>query len=277
MTYKDMLVHIDNSKACAARLKAAIDLARVYNAHLTALYIMPTYIIPVYAEAQLSPEIFEAQREASQARAADAEALVKKIAAREDIAIEWRCVEGDWAGLFIQHTRYADLAIVGQTDSRDPEAAETGLLEQVVLESGRPLLFIPYIGALQTIGKRVIVAWKTSREAVRAVNDALPLLVGADKVDVITVNPQAGEDADSDVPNADICLHLARHGVKAEAHRLRVTDVDVGNLLLSRAADEDADLIVMGAYGHSRFREMILGGATRHILAHMTVPVLMSH
>ena len=277
MTYKDMLVHVDNSKACAARLDAAIDLARTYKAHLTALYIIPTYLIPIYAEAQISPQIFEAQREAAQTRAVEAEAVVKKAAAREDIAIEWRCIEGDWAGAFIQHTRYADLVIVGQTDSKDPQAVETGLHEQVLLEAGRPLLFIPYIGVSRPIGKRVIVAWKASREAVRAVNDALPLLINADKVAVITINPHAGEDADSDVPNADICLHLARHGVKAEAHKLWVTDVDVGNLLLSRAADEDADLIVMGAYGHSRFREMILGGATRQMLAQMTVPVFMSH
>jgi nucleotide-binding universal stress UspA family protein len=127
------------------------------------------------------------------------------------------------------------------------------------------------------LGKHVIVAWNVSREAARAANDALPFLVAADRVDVMCVNASSAKEGDADLPGADLCLHLARHGVKAEAHSLAASDVDTGNLLLSRAADRGADLIVMGAYGHARWREVVLGGVTRELLGQMTVPVFMSH
>jgi nucleotide-binding universal stress UspA family protein len=122
-----------------------------------------------------------------------------------------------------------------------------------------------------------MVAWNARSEAVRAVNDALPLLEQAEQVDVLAINPPPGEAGDGDIPAADICLHLARQGVKAEAQSAQAKDIDVGDLLLSRAVEENVDLIVMGAYGHSRWRETVLGGATKHVLEHMTIPVFMSH
>jgi nucleotide-binding universal stress UspA family protein len=146
-----------------------------------------------------------------------------------------------------------------------------------VLESGRPVVVIPFIGASQPIGKRVMVAWNASREAVRAVNDAMPLLVEADTVEVLAINPPAGDTGDGDIPCADICLHLARHGINAVAQSMQAADIKAGDLLLSRAADQGVDLIVMGAYGHSRFREIVLSGVSRHLFKHMTVPVLFSH
>jgi len=121
----------------------------------------------------------------------------------------------------------------------------------------------------------VLVAWNGSREATRAVHDALPLLRRAEKVTVLSIDPD--EDAEPRLPGADVSLHLARHGVTAQAATIAGTDVAVGDLLLSYAADHDIDLIVMGAYGHTRLREVVLGGATRTLLRHMTVPVLMSH
>jgi nucleotide-binding universal stress UspA family protein len=136
---------------------------------------------------------------------------------------------------------------------------------------------VPYAGTFKTIGQRVLVAWNAGREATRAVNDALPLLEGAAKVTVLAINPHGGLRGHGEVPGADIALHLARHGVRAEASAIKSDDVEIGALLLSQAADLNADLIVMGAYGHSRLREVVLGGATREILRSMTVPVLLSH
>jgi nucleotide-binding universal stress UspA family protein len=123
----------------------------------------------------------------------------------------------------------------------------------------------------------VLVAWNARREAVRAVNDALRILQTADRVVVLAVNPTYGESGEGDIPSADICLHLARHGVKAEAETAVAQDIDVTSLLLSHTADIGADMMVMGAYGHSRLREMVLGGVSREMLQTMTVPVLMSH
>jgi nucleotide-binding universal stress UspA family protein len=151
------------------------------------------------------------------------------------------------------------------------------VLVNVMLASGRPVLAIPYAGQFEQIGERVLVAWNASREATRAVNDALPLLMGAKAVTILAVNPKHGIEGHGDVPAADIALHLARHGVKAEAAHTIAKDISEGDALLSYAADLGADLIVAGGYGHSRAREMVFGGATRTLLQEMTVPMLLSH
>jgi nucleotide-binding universal stress UspA family protein len=144
-----------------------------------------------------------------------------------------------------------------------------------VLAAGRPVVILPSVGTFATLGRRILVAWNPSREATRAVTDAIPLLRLADLVHVMAVNPKATEHGT--VAGADIGLYLARHGVRVEIKTDHGAEIDVGNELLSRAADLDADLIVMGGYGHSRLKEWVLGGATRTILESMTVPVLMSH
>lgn len=277
MLYKDILVHVDGSKSNAARLSAAADLAGEYGAHLTGLYVLPWTNMPAYAEFQVGPEIIEAQERAAKQQAESAEAAFLEISRKSGIPTEWRCVEGEMVSTLSLHGRYADLIVVGQSGDEDPLAVSDGLADDLVIESGRPVLIIPYIGVTRAIGKRVLVAWNASREAVRAISDALPLLKRADQVSVVAVNPQSGPRAHGDVACADMCLHLARHGVKAEAQELRADDIEVGDILLSRAADAGVDLIVMGAYGHSRLREIILGGATKQLLKQMTVPVLMSH
>ena len=135
-------------------------------------------------------------------------------------------------------------------------------------------LLVPYAGTFANVGGRVLVAWNGSAQAARAVNDALPFLQSAERVVVVMVNPARGDRTEG----TDIARHLARHGIAAEITDI-VTDRNgnVGNVLLSRATDEAADLIVIGAYGHSRLRELVLGGVSRALLGHMTVPVLMAH
>lgn len=177
--------------------------------------------------------------------------------------------------MLILNARHTDLVILGQ--SKTPALLDRHVADHVALGCGRPVLVVPYIGAGSTLGERVFIAWNGRREAVRAIHDALPLLERAKHVTVMAINPRAGAEEHGDVPCADICLHLARHGVEAEAAEVESGDVGVGDMLLSRAADASADLIVMGAYGHSRIRELMLGGVTKHLLEHMTVPVLMSH
>src|SRR5262249_16615355 len=151
------------------------------------------------------------------------------------------------------------------------------LPERLILGAGRPVLVVPYAGRFERIGERVLLAWNASREATRAANDALALLERATKVTVLSVNPRRGPTGHRDIPGADIALHLARHGVRCEASSITTDEVGLDDMLLSQAADSDADLIVMGGYGHSRLGELVLGGATRHILRQITVPVLMSH
>lgn len=276
MAIKDLVVHIDSSQAAKKRLEAAIGMAQAHDAHLTGLYVMPITDFPAFMEV---PSAFEAIQKVREYRAQEAEtaqAAFQAAVNRADISSEWRCVEGGLTEKLAESTRYSDLVILGQHHP-DEHDANQGLADRLVLEVGRPCLVIPYIGAQKTLGKRVLVAWNARREAIRAVNDALPILATSDQVVVLTVNPEYGEGGEGDIPSADICHHLARHGVKAEAVTTVAKDIDVGSLLLSHAADIGADMIVMGAYGHSRFREMVLGGVSREMFQSMTVPIFMSH
>lgn len=278
MSFKDILVHVDSSVHCRPRLELAASLAADHGAHLTGLGVRMIPHVPRFIMSQLGPEIADAQQRAASESVAAERKLFDDVMARAGIAHEWRTVEGDLIDCFCVHGRYADLIVAGQVDPRDDAMdGEHGLADQVVMEAGRPVLVVPYAGTFKTLGTHAVVAWNGSREATRAVNDALPLLRKSRKVDVLVINPHGGRLGHGDVPGADICVHLARQGVKAEAHALHADDMEVGDTLLSRVTDEGADLLVMGAYGRSRMRTMILGGVTRHILRHMTVPVLMSH
>ncbi|ETX08202.1 MAG: hypothetical protein ETSY2_06760 [Candidatus Entotheonella gemina] len=276
MAIKDLVVHVDSSQAVQKRLEAAIRIAQTHDAHLTGLYVIPTTDFPAFMEV---PSAFEAIQKVRQYRQQEAEtsrAAFEEATHRAGVSAEWRCAEGELTEKLGESARYSDLVILGQHNP-DEHDANQGLADRLVLEVGRPCLVIPYIGARETLGQRVLVAWNARREAVRAVNDALPILQAADRAVVLSVNPAYGEDGEGDIPSADICHHLARHGVKAEAETTVAKDIDVGSLLLSHAADMGADMIVMGAYGHSRFREMVLGGVSREMFRTMTVPVFMSH
>ena len=276
MPLHDLLVHVDDSKASKGRVAAAIHLAQTHGAHLAGLYVLPRYEIPVYAEVQIPDEILAAQREHALARAAETEKMFREVTDKAGLSAEWRFAEDRLAPTLTLHGRHVDLVVVGQGVDTDPLSMSQGMAEHVVMESGSPTLVVPYIGAPDAIGKRVLVAWDASREARRAVHDAMPFLERAQTVTVLAINPPATADEER-IPSVDICQHLARHGVNAEAAHVEAHDIAVGDMLLSRAADQGVDLIVMGAYGHSRFREFVLGGATRHLLRHMTVPVLMAH
>ena len=276
MGLKDLLVHVDNDPACSTRVDVAVALAAKHGAHLTGLHAMGWPRLPGYVEAELPPDFLEEQRRHLEGLARQAEERFHDRARRRGIRGEWRVDTGDIVGTTKLHARYVDLTVVGQ--GRDLVNAPYDLAflpEELALGVGRPVLVVPRYGTFEAVGERILIAWNGSREATRAVHDAIPLLKLATKVTVLSIDPDA--NTGPRVPSADIALHLARHGVAAEAASDVGVDIGVGDLLLSRAADLSADLVVMGAYGHSRMREMVLGGVTRQMLQHMTVPVLMSH
>ncbi len=277
MAIKDLLVYADDSAAVSERLDVAAKLAQSHDAHLTGLYVIPPPYFPVYAEIQVPMEVLQEQTEIAQANAKKAENIFTTIAEKHDIETEWRCDEGDLLSTLNMHARYVDLVVLGQDNPDEAHYVPAGIPDKVILGCGRPVLFIPYIDPPAAVGQHVLIAWNGKREAARAVNDAIPLLTKAKEVKVLAVNPKSGPDAHGEIPSADICLHLARHGVNVEAMQITAKEIDVGNILLSSAADTGADLIVMGGYGHTRLWEVVLSGATRHLLKHMTVPVLMSH
>ncbi len=276
MAIKDILLQVDNRKSFDARMQYAVNLALNHGAHLTGLYLMSNWTVPAYVEGQIPVDILEQQAKRAGLAAVEAEQRFESHAKRQGLLAEWRMAEGNPLDQLVLSARYVDLVIVGQPEKDVPEILELTYADRVALESGRPVLVVPFVGVGKLDIDRVLIAWNGSRESIRAVNDALPILKRAKEVFVLAVNlPEALQG--SDVPGADISLHLSRHGVNAQAESMNGADISVGDVLLSRSADKSADLIVMGAYGHSRFRELVLGGATRHLLAHMTVPVLFSH
>lgn len=274
---KDILVHIDSSKDCGERLNVAIGLAHGHEAHLTGAYVVTRSRIPTYLETQIPKDLIERADTARFEAANAARKRFEDACRKAGVSAEWRQNEGTEVEALSLSARYADLAIVSQYNP-DGDAFESGEMpDRFIMASGRPSLVVPYAGTFPRVGHTAVVAWDASRLATRAVNDALPILRKAAKVHLLAINPKGGAEGHGDVPGADIGLHLARHGVKTEAASLHADDIDAGDALLSRAADFGADLIVMGAYGHARWRELALGGMTRHMLAHMTVPIFMSH
>ena len=280
MSFKDILVHIDDSKACDQRIDLAIRLAKAHDAHLTGLSVAVEHRVPAYVELQVPNEVLVRHAAESMGRArTTADAFVARV---EDAGLTVevrteRCLEPELADVISLHARYSDMTVVGQSNPKDPSPGGSELPENITLSCGRPTLIVPYIGLPQAIGERIMVAWDAGRESTRAVHDALPILKTAASVAVLAVNPKSGRDGHGERPGADIALHLARHGCRVEAQHIMSGDVGVGDMILSRLADQSIDLLVMGAYGHARMRELILGGVTRYIVRHMTVPVLLSH
>jgi nucleotide-binding universal stress UspA family protein len=274
MALKDILVLVDNDENNPARLEVALALAQAHQAHVVGLLVVPRISLPVHVEFPLPASILEAQDNAQKEWVARAERTFRESADKAGISYEWRCGVGNVSDIAALHARYCDIVVVGQ---RHPDEIGTDMPDHLILSIGRPALVVPYVGSYAKVGERIMVAWDASRLATRAVHDALPLLMTAKYVDVLAINPKGGPQGHGDIPSADICQHLARHGVKAEAEHVYADDIDAGDMLLSQAASRGTDLLVMGAYGHSRWRELILGGLTRSILQHMTMPVMMSH
>jgi nucleotide-binding universal stress UspA family protein len=282
MALNDILVHLDATPRSKVRLEVAARLATQCGAHLTGIHVIDIPSANYFYGAAMPfvptnpEEIVDRMRADATVAAAPIEEAFRDCMRRNGLQGEWRLVEGSPAAMVALHARYADLTVVGQPNSYEPQDSDA-ITVTTVMTSGRPVLAIPFAGDFPTIGERVLVAWNASREAARAVNDALPLIAAAKQVTVLAINPQRGIGGLGDVPAADIALHLARHGVKAEAAHTVAKDISDGEALLSYAADIGADLIVSGAYGHSRARELVFGGVTRTLIAEMTAPVLLSH
>ena len=280
MSYRSLLVFLDQDPSCAARTQVAIRLAKDHDCHLVGL--APTGLVDVLATPDAAATLIEFAELARNALREEAEGATRRFSdacrAAGLKSVEAVVDEADTARSLVRHAHCSDLTLLTQADPTAPSHRRAqDLVEQVVLNSARPTLIIPYAGRFETLGSNVMVAWDESREVVRALSDALPLLRRAKRVQVISWNEKGAGDDRALRARLD-ALHqwLMWQGVSAEV-RVETTEVDIGNAMLSQAADLNIDLIVMGAYGHTRWVERILGGATRGLLASMTVPVLMAH
>jgi nucleotide-binding universal stress UspA family protein len=261
MTYKSILTVISGAAGDDTRLDMAFALAPNRGASLAALHARPSpFVYAAGPGVEMPVGLIESQQREIEAAAQIAEAATRKRAERAGIGIDWRSEEGDEVVLAGIHARYADLVIASPDLARD-----------LVFVAGTPVLAVP-ADAKPVAPKRILVAWNGSREAARAVHDALPLLQAADSVRVSVIDPPEGRAIGDSV-----AAMLARHGVKVEVHEALSRGADIGAMLLEQARTGGADLVVMGAYGHSRFREWVLGGATEEVLNEAKLPALVSH
>ena len=280
MTYRSILVLLDQHPSCEARTQIAIQLARDLDCHLAGLAPTGVVDVPTPIETTIALVEFTASVQSVLREEAEQAAQLFRVDCRDARLKSYEAVvdESDKALSLVRHAHCSDLVVLTQADpgARDGRPAQA-LVEQVVLSNARPTLLLPYAGRLDAVGTCALVAWDDSREAARALSDALPLLRLAKRVHVVSWNEGLGDDDRALRPRLD-ALHqwLAWQGVAAEMH-VETTDGHIAGTMLSHAADIGADLIVMGAYGHPRWMERMLGGATRGLLASMTVPVLMSH
>jgi nucleotide-binding universal stress UspA family protein len=274
---KDLVVNLTTGTDRDPAVHFAISIAAAFEAHVAGIAFSYDPVITPTVMDGLSAAWVDAQRSENQNAAQEAVDRFEAAVKREEISAEHRIIEASLGGaarLFGRLARCFDLAVVGQTDP-EQMAADDLLIEAALFESGRPLVVVPYIQEEVLKLERVLVCWDGSRHAARAIADSLPFLRRGNKVEIVIVGTGSGKT--DELPGADLGEHLARHGLDVEVKRLVAADVDVGNVILSYAADCAADFIVMGGYGHSRLREFVLGGATRQILRSMTVPVLMAH
>lgn len=272
----DMLLCVDPARPGSSVIDNAVKFAKKQEANLIGLYALELYDFPGYVQAQLPKEVLDNYRSIRAQDAEKAEADFQAACTSAGIHWDWRCIEGERAQTVIDNGRLSDLVLLagGNNGDEAPTGESSG---RIILECGRPVLLLPPTPIPEDTGSRVLLAWNGRREAVRAVHDAMPLLTSAEWVEVVMVNPDTGSAHSSGPPGSELCRHLARHGVKAEARQVKASGRSDGDALLALAEEENLNLIVMGAYGHARWRELVIGGVTAHVLRHSTLPVLLSH
>lgn len=255
-------------------------LASSFDAHLTISCLVAEPYVPAVVGAHIPADLLRQQLVEAEREADVRLGTARDQAVRRGLRVETRRETGPLdrlPALLARQARHADLVVVGQADPEAGSVDDALLAEAAFMDSGRPALVIPYIGARTLPPRQVILGWDGSREAARAAADALPFLTHAARVVVLIVDAARRPEQLGAEPGADIATHLARHGVKVEVRQVPSGGLSTGDVILSQASDEGADLLVIGGYGHSRLRERVLGGVTRHLLEHMTCPVLLSH
>lgn len=281
MAYKTILVHLNNEQRVARLIGAATRLASSATGHLTGLYVIPQLptratLLPLISDAVIKPQL-----EAFCKMGERIHGEFERVTANLPFVAEWQLVRSEqpnYVDAVLGRARTADLVIASQKESDWDLADMFDIPDWLAIESGRPVLVVPTSGKERPIGERILVAWNNSRESARAVFDALPLLVSAKEVHVLVVEEPGKPQTSGELPGAEICAALARHGVNCIAERVKYSaGLEPGAQLLAQVEHHNCDLLVMGCYGRSRFREFVLGGASRHVLRSATVPVLLAH
>jgi nucleotide-binding universal stress UspA family protein len=274
---KDVVVNLSGGETRDVAAAYAISMAQAYDAHVVGVAFVYEPVIPGSLLGGIPTDLIEVQREENAKSAKAAVAEFETHARNAGVSAEARLLDASVAGasdLFGRIARRFDVAVVGQA-KREQGVSEELLIEGALFGSGRPVIIVPHRHKQAMALDGIMVCWDGSRPAARAIGDAIPLLERAKSIEIVVV---VGErDKSGEITGTNMKRHLARHGIDVEIKHVSAGNVDVQSAILGHATDSGADFIVMGAYGHSRLREFILGGVTRSILKSMPVPVLMSH
>jgi len=287
MALKDLLVYVDQTQDSLVRLRLAVDLAIRNDSRLTAIFVKEwnrdQLDLRKAAELGLvsAAGLDSLDRRIETSIDAVAERLrstLETLTRKHGLVAELRCVDGVAAVVISQHARYADLCILGQDRPEGPASVNYTFAEHLLFVTGRPVLFVPPLESLKTLGRHIVVAWNSSRPAARSVNDAVPLIERAERTTVLLINSSGILRAHGGLPAENIVEHLRRHGASTDVVRIDDVPPDaVADRLQAEARALGADLIVAGAFGHPRLWEKLLGGVTYDLLARMTLPIFMSH
>ncbi|MEO9873606.1 MAG: universal stress protein [Anderseniella sp.] len=280
MKPKTFIVSLNDTDNLDHLLTTCSLLAARNEAHVIGVYIIPSVeVYAVYGGIAMA-DVVDAQRRRYQSMGKEVREKFERIMSLNSLSHEWRELDAISSSIgqeFVQQCRFADLAMIAQVEANESCGVEPSFAEYVVMEAGRPVLLVPRGKPFDTIGNKVLMGWNGAREAARACFDALPLLPADSEVSIVWVDPHKQRALAGNVPGAELAATFARHDIRVTAEPMPTADADTGRALLARVEDVGADLLVMGAYGHSRVREFVFGGATEHVLNNMTVPVLMSH
>lgn len=274
---KDVIVNLTPGAETDPACRYAISLAEAFNAHITGVAFAYAPPWPPSIIDGAGSDLYQNMKEQHQKQAKEVAARFEAAARRSQLSAETVIPDASLVGsaeVFANLARTYDLAVVMQPDPDRNDFAQE-MVEPVLFAAGRPTLVVPYIQRDGFSVDQVLCCWDGSRAAARAIGDSLPLLMKSKRVSVLTVT--TGKFDEKDVSGADLATHLARHNINTELVRIPAADIDVANAILSHAADTNANMIVMGGFGHSRLRDFVLGGATRGMLESMTLPTLMSH
>ena len=279
MSIKDIMVICDAGEANDYRVETALLYARVHQAHLTGLHLVPYPIVPVYGGnfPEAIPYISSEQLKQSENTANEIRDTFKKKAAEQEVPCDWKEIDGVDVRYIIDNARYTDVVIVPQGYSKYGEDNTQKINDYLSIHLGRPLIVTPDLKKVFNLPKRVVIAWNESHEAARAVHDALPMLQYAEQIQVVSVAASVEQEKKYMIYDDDLRKHLSHHGINVEVRSLDPASKGTGKTILESALEYDADFIVMGAYGHTRLKEIVLGGATKYLLRHTTIPLFLSH
>lgn len=279
MSYKTILVCLTDDKKAPGVLSVAVNVARRFNAHLIGVFALN--VAPIYPSMGMAVDagLYADMQQRQEEIANKCLEIFTHATKNEDFAAEWRTLNSQAiSGTqdLIANALCADLVIIGQASADRTFAQMDDLRRDLISGSGRPVLVVPDHGTFDTVGSKILFGWNATREAANALHGALPFMQGADETIVFTIAQPEDKRTKDNFAGHELAEKLSRHGIKSRISHQPQEAVTVGNRMLNEAAEQGADLIVMGAFGHSRMHAFIFGAATRQMLEEMTMPILFS-